>query len=220
MLTELTLDPSHIAALQWFADSTGQEVSWPTPLNGLFLVNKAKGIHKPTGFEHALSIRQSLASPYDDALHWTPEDRWLLHYAHEGSDPDFFTNRALRKCMQDRVPVGVIVQVKEKPGPRYRVLGLGQVIEDRNGVFTICQFGSGAEQKEAALDVSVQRTVFDATDFVDARQKIIRAIATRRGQPAFRRELLAAYGGQCAVTGCGVGPILEAVTCPPFSGPV
>lgn len=37
-----------------------------------------------------------------------------------------------------------------------------------------------------------------------------RAILTRRGQPDFRKRLLAAYGNKCAVTGCGVRSVLEA----------
>ena len=38
----------------------------------------------------------------------------------------------------------------------------------------------------------------------------IRAIKTRRGQPAFRPALLAAFNGACCITGCKVEAILEA----------
>lgn len=58
------LSKAHRAALEWFDERTGQEIGWPEPLDGLFLLNKAKGIHKPSGWQHALSIRQSLDSPY------------------------------------------------------------------------------------------------------------------------------------------------------------
>jgi hypothetical protein len=37
-----------------------------------------------------------------------------------------------------------------------------------------------------------------------------RAIKTRRGQPVFRKQLFAAYGNKCAVTGCAVSSVLEA----------
>jgi hypothetical protein len=36
------------------------------------------------------------------------------------------------------------------------------------------------------------------------------AIKTRRGQPAFRKALLEAYGGTCCITGCTVQEVLEA----------
>lgn len=51
---------------------------------------------------------------------------------------------------------------------------------------------------------------FDATNIVDAREKCLAAIVSRRGQPKFRRTLLAAYGGRCAITGCNAEAALEA----------
>ena len=47
----------------------------------------------------------------------------------------------------------------------------------------------------------------------------MRAICIRRGQPAFRAALLAAYGGRCAITGCDVEDVLEAAHISPYSGP-
>ena len=51
---------------------------------------------------------------------------------------------------------------------------------------------------------------FDPTNVVDGRKKVIAEIVRRRGQPKFRKALLDAYGGQCAVTGCDVESVLEA----------
>ncbi len=213
--SNLTIE--HRAALTWFADRAGQEISWPEPLDGLFLANKAKGIHKPKFFEHALSVRQSLNGPYEDALHWS-QGRWQLDYAQEGSDSGYFTNQALRQCLKDEVPLGVLVQTSPKPKPRYTVLGLGQVVDEKDGVFRICQYGSGPQQIESALDVSVPASTFDATNLDDARSKTMRAISTRRGQPAFRKMLLAAYDESCAVSGCTVKAILEAAHILPYRG--
>lgn len=211
-------DARHKAALQWFAERVGQEVAWPEPLDGMFLVNKAKGIHKPKELNHALSIRQSLSGPYEDALHLAPDGSWFLEYAHEGKDPNYFTNRALHACLTDNVPVGVFVQVKEKPHPRYKVLGLGDVIKDDGGVFTIRQHGVGASRPDAAVDVLLTSATFDATNSEDARKRELRSIALRRGQPAFRRALFAAYRGRCAVTGCSVSAVLEAAHIIPYLG--
>jgi putative restriction endonuclease len=212
------LDPRHRDALLWFAQHAGQEVAWPAPLAGLFLVNKAKGIHKPRGFEHALSVRQSLNGPYEDSFHTMPDGSWSLQYAYEVGNADNFTNRALRACMKDRVPVGVIIQIRSRPSARYKVLGLGLVVGDTGGVFTIAQPGSGVQRVEGALETALTQDVFDASNQEDGRKRELRAIALRRGQPAFRRELLDAYEGKCAVTGCTVTSILEAAHIVPYLG--
>ena len=59
---------------------------------------------------------------------------------------------------------------------------------------------------------------FDPTDLEDARRQVMRAIKERRGQAGFRRELIAAYGGRCAVTGCAVLDVLEAAHIHPYLG--
>jgi hypothetical protein len=51
---------------------------------------------------------------------------------------------------------------------------------------------------------------FDVQNIKDARERINRSIAVRRGQQAFRTNLVLAYGGKCAVTGCDIEDLLEA----------
>lgn len=209
---------AHRDALHWFEATAGQEISWPGPLNGMFLVNKAKGIHKPEGLEYALSVRHSLSGPYEDSIGVEPSGGWSLRYAHEGDNPEFFTNRALRRCMADGVPVGVVVQVKQKPNPRYRVLGLGQVVGESGPSFFIRQAESGVSGIDVSLDALLPPGEFDAKNLQDARERVLRSIARRRGQPAFRKELLRAYGGRCAITGCSVTTVLEAAHIIPYLG--
>ncbi len=60
---------------------------------------------------------------------------------------------------------------------------------------------------------------YDPASAEDERERAIRAIRIRRGQPAFRAALLAAYDGRCAVTGCDVEDVLEAAHISPYSGP-
>ncbi|WP_204303701.1 HNH endonuclease [Stenotrophomonas maltophilia] len=59
---------------------------------------------------------------------------------------------------------------------------------------------------------------FSPPDQVDERHRVLAAIVRRRGQPAFRRALLDAYGGRCAMTGCDVPDALEAAHIQPYSG--
>lgn len=51
---------------------------------------------------------------------------------------------------------------------------------------------------------------FDPKSDKDGRKKIKQMVAIRQGQSNFRNELLAAYGGQCALTGCRVEEVLQA----------
>lgn len=59
---------------------------------------------------------------------------------------------------------------------------------------------------------------FDADSEEDAREKELRAIAKRKGQPQFRAAVLEAYDFKCAITGCDVQDALEAAHILPFRG--
>lgn len=59
---------------------------------------------------------------------------------------------------------------------------------------------------------------FDPNHQSDARERQLRAIAVRRGQQRFRRELIRAYEGRCVVTGCTVEAVLEAAHILPYRG--
>lgn len=54
---------------------------------------------------------------------------------------------------------------------------------------------------------------------VDEREFTMRAIAARKGQPKFRRELARRYGARCMVSGCSLYAIVEAAHIRPFRGP-
>jgi hypothetical protein len=59
---------------------------------------------------------------------------------------------------------------------------------------------------------------FDPDSVIDERKKVFAAIVRRRGQPKFRTELLEAYEGRCAVTGCAVEAVLEAAHIKSYAG--
>lgn len=59
---------------------------------------------------------------------------------------------------------------------------------------------------------------FDASNEDDGRKRVLVSIARRQGQPKFRQELLAAYDGRCAVTGCALQAILEGAHIKPYRG--
>lgn len=76
----------------------------------------------------------------------------------------------------------------------------------------IAQLNAAASEAEAT-------GAFNPENLEDARKRTLAAIVRRQGQPAFRRELLRAYGGRCAMTGCDVLQVLEAAHIVPYQGP-
>jgi putative restriction endonuclease len=71
-------------------------------------------------------------------------------------------------------------------------------------------------QAEEIQQVNTGR--FDPTGVTDARERVMAQIVRRRGQPEFRRQLLTAYSGRCAISGCDAAEALEAAHITPFRG--
>jgi hypothetical protein len=53
----------------------------------------------------------------------------------------------------------------------------------------------------------------------NARARVLREVIQRRGQQKFRKALIAAYSGRCAISGCPVAPLLEAAHITSYLGP-
>lgn len=66
--------------------------------------------------------------------------------------------------------------------------------------------------------VSSQVPTFDPADDEDGRKKILAEVAVRQGQARFREELLQAYDGRCAITGCTQVQVLQAAHISPWNG--
>lgn len=60
---------------------------------------------------------------------------------------------------------------------------------------------------------------FDPADEVEGRKKVLAEIARRQGQGVFRRELVEAYDGQCAISRTAVTDVLQAAHIQPYNGP-
>lgn len=204
----------YLEALEWFNARKGTVVQWPAQLpSGIFLVNKAKGIHKPAGSEYALSVRESLSSPYADQEPVFLEDgSWSYRYFQEEQDllkrDSLFTNRALLACQRDGIPIGVMRQTKGKPNSQYRVLGLALVREWENGYFNL-EGLSASSWRNATAPVKVSDK-FNPLTIEDARRKAFVEIVRRQGQGKFREELLRAYQNCCVMTDCNSKDALEA----------
>jgi putative restriction endonuclease len=215
------LGQEHLEALEWFSSREGQRIGWPDQLpSGLFLANKAKGIHKPKDWDHALSIRVMLSSDYEDGdIEFDADGRWHFRYHQEGDASEApeaeFANRALLRNRDDGVPVGIMRQISGKPNVLYHVLGIGRVIGYSDGFFHIV----GPVEIDDPLPIPDVVEHFDPSDIEDARRFTLAVIHRRQGQQRFRQSLLAAYDGKCAISGCDVEALLDAAHLVPYRGP-
>jgi len=73
------------------------------------------------------------------------------------------------------------------------------------------------EMDELAIQLN-DEGVFSPTEIADSRVRVLASIVRRRGQPAFRGNLLEAYNRRCAITGCEVEAVLEAAHIVPYKG--
>jgi putative restriction endonuclease len=100
-----------------------------------------------------------------------------------------------------RVPASQLPPVRTDSIPAIRRLfGIGPSQEPRASADLAWQAGDLAELQS------------------DQRISAIRAIDMRRGQPAFRAELLRAYRGSCAISDTSVESVLEAAHISPYRG--
>lgn len=77
----------------------------------------------------------------------------------------------------------------------------------------------GPHRQQVSMIESVFSEPFNPKNQEDARERVLREVVQRRGQQKFRSGLIAAYGEQCAITRCGVIPLLEAAHITPYLGP-
>lgn len=83
----------------------------------------------------------------------------------------------------------------------------------------IASDGNAFSEVASATTEVVSTDYFSPTELKDERQRRIVEIVERRGQPDFRRKLVAAYNGVCPVTGCDAVAALEAAHIIPYCGP-
>ncbi len=122
-------------------------------------------------------------------------------------------------------------QLSGRPRPRYLVYGIAVISGWDDGYFHIegCNAagvsrgtGSMAESTVAAQatsNTSDSGSEFDHSALVDERERTIALVLKRRGQSDFRRTLLTAYDGRCAITGRDGTQALEAAHICPYLGP-
>ncbi|WP_411816243.1 HNH endonuclease [Hyphococcus sp. DH-69] len=220
-IAELTHD--HLNLLEWFENHQGQKLDkWPGPIgekSNIYIANKAKGICRPKGFEYSTSLRISYGERYGDGPDVFYDGTWRLLYhieirANQSNPKRYGTNAGVIKCRDDGVPIGVLQQVSKNPST-YLVFGLG-VVTGMVGDYFIVEGPvslAGVEQiPQPRIGIDVEKILYDA------REKSLLEVYRRQGQGRFREELLSAYNGTCAISGCRVVDVLEAAHILPHRG--
>lgn len=189
-----------------------------------------RGIHKPSGFDYALTIKSTATGPYDDGIIEQDDDTWILHYRRqekgrtslEGTD---HYNEALRKCLRDGLPVGVFTAAKEQSHYYYMGLAFVEAYDSTSGVFTLHGPVKKSQDEDFWSVVSEEDlSPEDALLFREINEHDERAIKTveralRVRQSKFRKALLAAYSGKCVISEYGVPEALQAAHISSYMGP-
>jgi hypothetical protein len=174
------------------------------------------GIYKPAGSDYALSIVTKVASPYDrkDEVVFLHDGRWLMTYSPRSGGLNQSDNRALVKCMDDRVPLGVFKQVEvdaKQKGSTYLVMELGLITnyDAKADVFVIESIDRQAleqvtnviadEKARYEIQLYAQLTN-EFQPFVET-ENATRTINVVKRDAAFREIVLLEYSFTCAVCG-------------------
>ncbi|WP_313139223.1 DUF3427 domain-containing protein [Stenotrophomonas sp.] len=126
------------------------------------------------------------------------------------AEPFHYLGALSLKSMEGDQPVDCVFDVKERLQERSD--SIDQILRWRP-LKPTDELGAALFQ---AREVAEQEA--EAHNGEDRRDKELRAIFVRRGQRAFRRKLLKAYGKTCAVTGCKITELLEAAHISPYRG--
>lgn len=123
--------------------------------------------------------------------------------------------------MADGIPVGVVIPAATGRG--YQVLGLAFVADYCEGRFRldgpVSVGAGGAVRGEVTVSlIDFSGGVFDPNADEDSRLKVFAQVSRRQGAPRFRRALLQAYEGRCAMSRYDAEPALEAAHILPYRG--
>ena len=89
-----------------------------------------EGIYKPAGERHAFSVLSQSAilkghEIYPDEVTFQADGSWSFQYSAKKTSLEAEPNKSLFACLEDKIPVIVVVKVthESQEGARYRILG-------------------------------------------------------------------------------------------------
>lgn len=234
-------------AYRWFAEHEGYVGPRPygkhTPKDAPIILAAQRGIHKPGVLPIALSVYSSGNSFYaKDSLHTLDDQTWILQYCeHERNQGETVGssvyNASLRLCLKEGFPVGVFVP----EGADYRCLGLAFVEQYNPETKFFWLHGPVRPHAEASLapvradfvdltdgapnvefdssDKTLELLSEELIDSEDRRDRVIAEVVRRKQQGLFRKQVLEAYNGCCAISSYKTLDVLQAAHISSYLGP-
>lgn len=168
------------------------------------LVNPQRGIFKPKGMRHLLSIRTVFPRPgarvwYDDQREVHKqiyEGDEVVEYAFMGTNPDAAENQWLREAMENRIPVIYFLGVA--PGLYKALVPTFIVGWDFRRLSAQIAFGAA------------EGTTYQLPENSLDRRYALHTVKQRLHQASFREAVIFAYNGQCVLSGLPESVLLDA----------
>jgi hypothetical protein len=177
--------------------------------------NLITGIYKPAWSEYALSLIMKLSSPYahKDEVVFLEDGRWLMLYSPRAGGLYHSDNRALVRCMEERMPLGVFKQLTSKTdryyGSTYRVLGLGLITsyDTREDVFVVESADQSALEQvagvitdeESRYEVQLYAQLTNEFHPFVSEERVNYTASSLKRDKAFREIIVREYDFTCAV---------------------
>ncbi|NNN02731.1 MAG: HNH endonuclease [Acidimicrobiaceae bacterium] len=164
-----------------------------------FVVRQTRGagICKPASLSGALSIT-TVFTPYGRKPPYEDFDGadGYPRYKYQGTDPNLYTNRALRVCLEYELPLVYFLGVQ--PGVYQAIYPVFVIADNPNSL-------------DVTLGFQRSEVGFDVTHLTEA-EKRYALVQTRRRlhQPVFRERVLHAYATRCAVCSLRHRTLLDA----------
>lgn len=220
----MTQETTRNAILTELAKHTGKRVTWQFIKQTQRFVphierfhNLITGIYKPVWSDYALSIVIRTTSPYEakDEVVFLEDGRWLMTYSPRAGGLHISDNRALVKCMDERIPIGVFRQLTDKTdrkqGSTYRVLGLGLVTDydanadvfivesiDRSALETFMNF---IPEDTARYEVQLYAQIMNSFQPFVKEESLTYTTTMPKRDLVFREIVVREYEYTCAVCG-------------------
>ena len=209
---------SYSALYKWFEENSGTIGSrmLGERLPGVEFPHSAqRGIHTPSKRKYAASVTLTKKSLYGDgAFADLGDGTWVLHYCEHRNNTNGTKsptwNQPLINCLVDGVPVGVFVQEGRSGQSYLRALAFVEEYDPDSGMFVL--HGPVTPETESIFESHEPSASLPSAEELKRDTRIIknRTQVVRVGQQKFRSELMAAYGGRCAISNYGVDPVLQA----------
>ncbi len=168
-----------------------------------------RGIWKPKQLDVALSLTTTLNSPYSDRI----EEERLL-YSYQGTDPGASDNRAVRRALQESVPLAYFHAVER--GWYFAAWPMFVVSDNpANLRFAVQAEPAGLSLEGASISGSMEGAMITGSS--PRRAYGTAQVRIRIHQRSFRERVLAAYKSRCAMCNLTHRELLDAAHIVPDS---